>query len=358
MTSNIEFYEKATIIRFFQNTLNRINQECFGEKLSVIDNGDYVTVKTQGLFVANYDIQKLWDALENYDQDDCVKFGNLWDYLNNCEYTLPEDQKSDNELKTDEELTFSEKRQVALVDWLLNEPVITKTSISNEELWEKNRELTKLVQQLKRENLELIQSIEEIHDFSRRELKERSEIINHLTARIHKLEQEVKQQSNQSDKSELEPIRIQEKDQSIIDFRDTVKAIKTGILPEPVIEQASKPEPKPEPKPTTKKRPKFKLPENFTEYQQECDDLIEGLSCLYNIKKGKWNGNILQFVLTPNDAQKENQLYPYPDKWKAGLYLQPGQWTIDKVNLADPDDWENWFLDINDFADANGIEIS
>ena len=87
MTSNIEFYEKSTIIRFFQNTLNQINQECFGEKLSVTDNGNYVTVKTQGLFVANYDTQKLWDALENYVQEDCVKFDNLWDYLDDCKYT-------------------------------------------------------------------------------------------------------------------------------------------------------------------------------------------------------------------------------------------------------------------------------
>ena len=96
MVSNIELYEKDTIIKFFQNSLNQINQECFGEKLSVTDNGDYVTVKTQGLFVANYDIQKLWDALENYDQDDCVKFDNLWDYLNDCKYTFPENQKIDN----------------------------------------------------------------------------------------------------------------------------------------------------------------------------------------------------------------------------------------------------------------------
>ena len=108
MASNIELYEKATIIRFFQNSLNQINQECFGEKLSVTDNGDYVTVKTQGLFVANYDIQKLWDALENYDQDDCVKFDNLWDYLNDCKYPLPENQETENELKTDDELSFSE----------------------------------------------------------------------------------------------------------------------------------------------------------------------------------------------------------------------------------------------------------
>jgi hypothetical protein len=29
---------------------------------------------------------------------------------------------------------------------------------------------------------------------------------------------------------------------------------------------------------TTKKQPKFKLPENFADYQQECDDLVDELS--------------------------------------------------------------------------------
>ncbi len=77
------------------------------------------------------------------------------------------------------------------------------------------------------------------------------------------------------------------------------------------------------------------------------------MSCFYNIKKGKWNG-ILQFILTPTASQKEN----YPDKWRAGLYLQPGQWIVDKVSMSDPDDWQEWFMDIDDFADANGIEIS
>jgi hypothetical protein len=123
------------------------------------------------------------------------------------------------------------------------------------------------------------------------------------------------------------------------------------------VETKSEPKPKPEPK-LTAKRPKFKLPENFTDYQQECDDLINALSCFYSVKKGKWGKDILQFILTPTDAQKENQLHPYPDKWKAGLYLQPGQWAMDKVNLADPDDWEDWLMDVYDFANANGIEIS
>jgi hypothetical protein len=239
----------------------------------------------------------------------------LWDYLDHCKYTLPE-----NELKTDNELSVSEKRQVALVDWLLGEPVITKTSISNEELWEKSQQLTNLVQDLKCENLELTQSIQEMHDFRQRELKEGSEIINHLTARIYQLEQENKQLKS----SQLE----------------------------------DKPEPKSNKKPTAKKS-KFKLPETFADYQQECDDLIDALSCFYNIKKGKWNGNILQFILTPNDTEKARHwLCPIPDKWKAGLYLRSGQWSVDKVNLSDPDEWSDWYMDIYDFADTNDIEIS
>jgi hypothetical protein len=315
---SIEWHKRDTVIRLLQSTLNQISQECFGEKLSVTDNGDCVTVHTQGLFVGYYDTQKLWDKLENYDQDDCDGFDNLWDYLDHCKYTLPE-----NELKTDNELSVSEKRQVALVDWLLGEPVITKDSISNEELWEKNRQLTNLVQNLKWENLELTQSLEEMHNLRRRELKEGSEIINHLTARVHELEQELKQQ---------------------------IKTENSG-------EQTSKPKPKPEKK--TAKKSKFKLPENFADYQQECDGLINALSCFYNIKKGKWNGNILQFILTPTDAEKARHwLCPIPDKWKAGLYLQPGQWSVDKVNQSDPDEWSDWFMDINDFASANDIEIS
>jgi hypothetical protein len=324
MTS-IEFYERDTVIKRIGDNLNQINQRYFEGNhgiLSVTDNGDYVTVKRQGLSVADYDTQKLFDALENFSQDDREFLFpyDLWDYLDHCKYTLPENQETENKLKTNNELSFSEKRQVALVDWLLGEPVITKTSISNEELWEKSQQLTNLVQDLKCENLELTQSIQEMHDFRQRELKEGSEIINHLTARIYQLEQENKQLKS----SQLE----------------------------------DKPEPKSNKKPTAKKS-KFKLPETFADYQQECDDLIDALSCFYNIKKGKWNGNILQFILTPNDTEKARHwLCPIPDKWKAGLYLRSGQWSVDKVNLSDPDEWSDWYMDIYDFADTNDIEIS
>ena len=356
MTS-IEFYEKTTIIRLLQGTLNQINQECFGEKLSVTDNGDYVTVKTQGLFVANYDIQKLWDALENYDQDDCVEFDNLWDSLDNCKYTLPENQETENELKTDDELSFSEKRQVALVDRLLSEPVIL----------EKNQELTNLVQNLEWENLELTQSIQEMHNVRQRDIKEGSEIINHLTARIHELKQDkeyneawIENLKQRIHDLECTVFLLQRETNQITVLNESVTQLQIRIYQ---LEQENKQlkssqlETKSEPKLTDNKakKPKFKLPENFADYQQECDDLIDALSCLYNIKKGKWGKDILQFILTPNDTEKAK--HPYPDKWKAGLYFSR-RWSVDKVNLSDPDEWEDWYMDIYDFADANDIEIS
>jgi hypothetical protein len=367
MTSNIELYEKTTIIRLLQSTLNQINQECFGEKLSVTDNGDYVTVKTQGLFVANYDIQKLWDALENYDQDNCVEFDNLWDSLDNCKYTPQEDQEIDNQLKTDNELSFSEKRQVALVDMLLGEDAITKTSISNEELWGKNRQLTNLVQNLEWENLELTQSIQEMHNLRQRENKEGSEIINHLTASIHELKQDkeyneawIENLKQRIHDLECTVFLLQRETNQITVLNESVTQLQIRIYQ---LEQENKQlkssqlETKSEPKLTDNKakKPKFKLPENFADYQQECNDLIDALSCFYNIKKGKWGKDILQFILTPNDTEKAK--HPYPDKWKAGLYFSR-RWSVDKVNLSDPDEWEDWYMDIYDFADANDIEIS
>jgi hypothetical protein len=319
MTS-IEFYERDTLIKRIKDNFNQVSQKYFSGSYgiaNVTDNGDYLTVRGHSLFVGDYDTQKLFDVLENYSQKEYeLSCYEIWDCLDNCKYTLPENQETENELKTDDELSFFQKRQVSLVNMLLGEPVITKTSISNEELWEKSQQLTNLVQDLKCENLELTQSIQEMHDFRQRELKEGSEIINHLTARIYQLEQENKQLKS----SQLE----------------------------------DKPEPKSNKKPTAKKS-KFKLPETFADYQQECDDLIDALSCFYNIKKGKWNGNILQFILTPNNTEKAN--HPYPDKWKAGLYFSR-RWSVDKVNLSDPDEWSDWYMDIYDFADANDIEIS
>jgi hypothetical protein len=374
MTS-IEFYERNTVIKRIGDNLNQINQKYFEGNhgiLSVTDNGDHVTVKRQGLFVADYDTQKLFDALENFSQDDCSDYYDLWDYLDNCEYIPQEDQRSDNQLKTDNELSFSEKRQVALVDWLLGEPVITKTSISNEELWEKNRQLTNLAQSLKWENLELAQSIQEMHNFRQRELKEGSEIVSHLTARVHELKQDkeyneawIENLKQRIHDLECTVFLLQKETNQITVLNESVTQLQIRIYQ---LEQENKqlkssqledkPEPKSDKKPTAKKS-KFKLPENFADYQQECDDLIDALSCFYNIKKGKWNGNILQFILTPTDAEKaKHSIYPIPDKLKTGLYLQSGQWIVDKVNLSDPDEWSDWYIDIYDFADANDIEIS
>jgi len=296
------------------------------------------------------------------------------DYLRNYKYIPQEDQRSDNQLKTDGELSFSEKRQVALVDWLLGEDAITKTSISSEELWGKNRQLTNLVQNLKWENLELTQSIQEMHNFRHREIKEGSEIINHLTARIHKLKQDKEYNETwiENLKQRIHDLEctvfLLQRETNQITVNESVTQLHTRIYQleqenkrlknnQLEVKTKSEPKPKPEPKLTDNKakKPKFKLPENFADYQQECDDLIDALSCFYNIKKGKWNGNILQFILTPNDTEKAK--HPYPDKWKAGLYFSR-RWSVDKVNLSDPDEWEDWYMDIYDFADANDLEIS
>ena len=395
--ASIDFYERDTVIKFVKNSLNQINKDCFEGNhgiLSVTDNGDYLTVKGQGSPIA-YNPQKLWDALEAYSQDDCAKFYDLWDYLQSCEY-IPEDQKlfvkledlldeidctyfshcrsklsieqqndeivnickndeclsffieplvsslnndasdidhsfddlwdyleyefqfhgvkTENELKTDEELTSSEKLQVALVNMLLEPVPITESSGLDD--W--TTSLIPHSQTIHTEASTLSELVEELEQ-KNEQLSEQLTVLNEtmvqLSIRVYKLEEENKQLKN----NQLE--------------------VETKV--------------KPEPKPTAKKRPKFKLPEAFADYQQECDGLINALSCFYNIKKGKWNG-ILQFILTPTASQKEN----YPDKWRAGLYLQPGQWIVDKVSMSDPDDWQEWFMDIDDFADANGIEIS
>ena len=445
----IEFYERDTVINRIKTLLNQINNRYFEGNhgiLSVTDNGDYVTVRSRN-GNQHFDVQGIFDALNNFGLDgfDDRDYYDLWDYLDDCKYTLPESQKlfvelenlldeidctyfshrskllieqqndqvnickndeclsffieplvtslnnvdidhsfddlwdylkyefqyhgvkSDNELKTDDELSPSEKRQVGLVNMLLGEPVVTKTSISNEEL--KNLEIAKLVQELKWETLELTQSIEEMHDLRRRENKEGSEIVNHLMARIHELEQSKEYNEAWIDnlKQKVHDLEssvwlLQQETNQITVLNESITQLHIRIHE---LEQENKqlknqtetkPEPQPEPKPTAKKRPKFKLPGDFADYQQECDDLVNALSCFYNIKKGKWGKDILQFILTPTDAEKAK--HPYPDKWKAGLYLHCGYWSMDKVNLSDPDEWEDWLMDVYDFANANGIEIS
>jgi hypothetical protein len=285
MTS-INFYERTALIKRIENNLNQINQRYFDKShviLSVTDNGDYLTVKKQGVYLADYDTQKLFDALENFIEEvrELLSFPyDLWDYLDYCKYT-PEDQNSDNLSKLVEEL-----------------------ETKNEILEKKNQEL----EQSKEYNEAWIDNLKQrVHD---------------LECAVYLLQQENKQLKNNQAETKPEP----------------------------------QPETKLEPKPTTKKQPKFKLPENFADYQQECDDLVNELSCFYNIKKGKWEKDILQFILTPVKSTTP----PYPNKWKAGLYLQPGEWTwtIDKVSMSDPDEWKEHFMNVYDFVDSSGIEIS
>jgi uncharacterized coiled-coil protein SlyX len=320
MTS-IEFYERDTVIKRIGDNLNQINQRYFEGNhgiLSVTDNGDYVTVKRQGLSVADYDTQKLFDALENFSQEDrefLFPYG-LWDYLDHCKYTPQEDQRSDNQLKTDNELSFSEKRQVALVDLLLSEPDEVDCLLSEPDL--------------------------EYQEFNKAWIEKEA-----LKQRIHDLECTVSLLQKETDQITVLNESVTQLHTRIYQLEQENKQLKSSQLED-------KPEPKSDKKPTAKKS-KFKLPENFADYQQECDDLIDALSCFYNIKKGKWGKDILQFILTPNDTEKAK--HPYPDKWKAGLYFSR-RWAVDKVNLSDPDEWSDWYMDIYDFADANDLEIS
>ena len=359
MTS-IEFYERSTIIKRIEDNLNEINRNYFGGKhgiLSVTDNSDYVTVKNQGVYLADYDTKRLFDALENFSEED---FGflfpyDLWDYLDSCEYTLLENQESGNQLKTDDELFFPEKRQVALVNMLLSEPVpITKSSSLDQwtvSLIPQSQTIDTEASTLK-ELVEELEQKNEILEKKNQELEQSKEYneawIDNLKQKVHDLECAVyllQQETNQITVLYESVTQLQIR---IYGLEQENKQLKNQSEPQP--------ETKPEPKTPTKKRPKFNLPEAFADYQQECDDLINALSCFYNIKKGRWNGNILQFILIPTDAEKAK--HPYPDKWKAGLYLQPGQWTVDKVNQSDPDSWQDWFIDVSDFADSNDIEIS
>jgi hypothetical protein len=191
MTS-IEFYERDTVINRIEDNFNQISEKYFEGSYgiaSITDNGDYLTVRGHSLFVGDSDTQKLFDVLENYSQKEYDSCYEIWDCLDNCKYTLP-DQETDNELKTDE-LSFSEKRQVALVDWLLSQPDLEYQEFDKAE-------------NLERENFKLTQSI-----------KEGYEIINHLTicitqlhTRIYQLEQENKRLKSSQLEAKPEPIVI------------------------------------------------------------------------------------------------------------------------------------------------------
>ena len=120
MTS-INFYERDTVIKRIKDNLDQINRNYFKGAygiLYVTDNGDYITIKGQGVPIADYDAQKLFDALENFSEEDrefLFPYG-LWDYLDHCKYT-PENQESDNN-----------------VDMLLSEPVVSTLSKLVDEL--------------------------------------------------------------------------------------------------------------------------------------------------------------------------------------------------------------------------------
>lgn len=146
MTS-INFYERDTLIKRIENQLKQINQRYFDgwRILSVTDNGDYVTVKNRGVYIADYGTQKLFDALENFSEEDFEFLFpyDLWDYLDHCKYT-PENQKSDNKLKTDDELSFC--WVLALDDWTISS--IPQSQTINTEAFT----LSKLVEELKTKN--------------------------------------------------------------------------------------------------------------------------------------------------------------------------------------------------------------
>ena len=115
--ASIKFYERSTIIKRIEDNLNQINQKYFTSNgathktLFVTDNGDYVTVKGQGMIHTNYDTQKLFDALENF-HEVCKsrgysswkgQSGLFWNYLGDCRYAPQENQKIDNRLITEAE---------------------------------------------------------------------------------------------------------------------------------------------------------------------------------------------------------------------------------------------------------------
>jgi FtsZ-binding cell division protein ZapB len=188
MTS-INFYERTTLIKRIENNLNEINQRYFEGGhviLSVTDNGDYLTVKKQGVYLAGYDTQKLFDALEDFSEEvrEFLFPYDLWDYLDYCKYT-PENQESD---------TIDESS--GLHDWTVSlirhsQTIHTKAST-----------LSKLVEELETKN--------EILEKKNQELEQSKEYneawIGNLKQKVHDLESSVwlLQQENKRLKNESE----------------------------------------------------------------------------------------------------------------------------------------------------------
>jgi chromosome segregation ATPase len=219
MTS-INFYERTALIKRIENNLNEINQRYFEGGhviLSVTDNDDYLTVKKQGVYLGGYDTQKLFDALEDFNEevrDFLFPYG-LWDYLDNCKYT-PENQESDNKLKTDDELSLFEKRQVALVDMLLSEPEPEPVPIDeysglhdwtvslirhSQTIHTKVSTLSKLVEELETKN-EILekknQELEQSKEYNEAWIGNLKQKVHDLESSVWLLQQENKRLKNQS----------------------------------------------------------------------------------------------------------------------------------------------------------------
>ena len=83
--------ERLSLIKHIEKNLNRVNKDFFEGKhgiITVTDNGDYVTIKGQGSPIADYDPHRLFDALEDFSEEDrefLFPHG-LWDYLDHCKY--------------------------------------------------------------------------------------------------------------------------------------------------------------------------------------------------------------------------------------------------------------------------------
>jgi hypothetical protein len=121
-------------------------------------------------------------------------------------------------------------------------------------------------------------------------------------------------------------------------------------------ERAPIEEPVAPPAKPSKKKEKFQLPPAFSDRQEEADKLLDSLQCEYEIKKGKWNRDILQWILkVPADSK---HLEPGA---RAGIYLHPSHWSIGSIKVEDPyddPDLEHFPEDIYEYADCNGIELT
>jgi formylglycine-generating enzyme required for sulfatase activity len=126
---------------------------------------------------------------------------------------------------------------------LLSEPVVST--------------LSKLVDELEQKNKQLKESIKSLAFKSAGIVSEKT----HLYKYIKQLQEEY-QKLKREDEQLFE---------QLTDLSETVTQLCVRVYK---LEKQNKPETKLEPKPAVKKQPKFKLPENFADYQQECNDLI------------------------------------------------------------------------------------